>query len=447
MSRLASRAVRRLFGPVQRFLAVEAASGLVLVGATVIALVWANSPYAGSYTALWHTPIGIRFGDWSFVRPLHFLVNDGLMTIFFFVVGLEIRREMHAGELAGLRRAALPLAAALGGMVLPAVIYAAFNTGGAGAAGWAIPMATDIAFAVGVLALLGSRVPGALRVLLLALAVIDDIGAIIVIALFYTAGIEPVGFVVAAGGIAGVVALKRIGAREAWMFMLPGLVVWAGMYIGGIHPTLAGVVLGLLTPATAWYGAEGFARDAGPRVERAAGLGGEELAGELDAIDRARKEAIAPTDNLIHRLHSVVAFVIMPVFALANAGVVFAGADFTGDARWVLIGIVTGLVVGKTLGVAAMCAVTVRLGIAIRPRDASWRGIVLVGMVAGIGFTMSLFIAQLAFRPGPMLETAKLAILIGSTLAAVIGLVYGRALVRARPDAADAAAAEASDEE
>jgi NhaA family Na+:H+ antiporter len=443
-------AVRRLLAPVQAFLRIEAASGIVLVIAAVAALVWANSPYAASYHALWHTPVGVSFGDWSFERPLHFVVNDGLMTVFFFVVGLEIRREIHEGELATPRRAALPLAAALGGMLLPAAIYGALNAGRAGAAGWGIPMATDIAFAVGVLALLGSRVPGALRVLLLALAVIDDIGAILVIAVFYSAGLELVGLGIAAIGVAVVVLMKRLAVRSPWAYVVPGLGVWAGLYVMGVHPTLAGVLLGLLAPATAWYGAAGFAADVAPRVERARDLGRDELTQELDAISRARKEALAITDYLIHSLHGLVAFAIMPVFALANAGVSLEGASLAGDSLWVFVGIIAGLVVGKTAGIALACALATRTGLAIRPRDVGGHGLLLVGMVGGIGFTMSLFIAQLAFPPGALLETAKLAILIGSTAAGVLGLAFGRTTLRpARTGAgapADEAAAERSTE-
>src|SRR5262245_8219181 len=244
----ALRARRGLFSPVERFLAVEAASGILLVLAAAAALAWANSPWSASYSALWHTPIGLRIGAFAFERDLHFWINDGLMAVFFFVVGLEIRREIHAGELADLRRAALPLAAALGGMVVPALIYAAFNAGRATLGGWGIPMATDIAFALGVLTLLGARVPTALRILLLALAVIDDVGAILVIALFYSSGIALAGLAAMGAGLLGVLLLQAFGVRSRLAYALPALVVWSGAYAGGVHPTLAGVVLGLLTP-------------------------------------------------------------------------------------------------------------------------------------------------------------------------------------------------------
>jgi len=403
---------RRLLSPIQRFLKIEAASGVVLIAATVVALVWANSAWSDSYHRLWHTDLSVTLGSWSFARPLHFWVNDALMTIFFFVVGLEIRREMHEGELSDLRRAALPLVAAVGGMLVPAAIYAAFNTGRAGSAGWGVPMATDIAFAVGVLTLLGRRVTPASRVLLLALAVIDDIGAILVIAIFYSAGIDPEGLLLVAGGIAAISALKAIGVRMPTVYVLPGVLVWAGMLVTGIHPTLAGVILGLLTPVSTW------------------------------TKDPDELEPESPAAHLQHALHRWVAFAIMPLFALANAGVELGGATLSGDATFVFLGVVLGLGLGKPLGVFLACRASIAAGIAIRPRDLTFAGLSVVGVVAGIGFTMSLFIAQLAFPPGPLLETAKLAILVGSFVAAVAGLAIG-ALVLRPPTTAPASEAEA----
>ena len=449
-SPLAHRTVRRLLAPVQAFLQIEAASGIALMIATALALVWANSPWAHSYHDLWHLPVGLGVGEWSFVRPLHFWVNDVLMAVFFFVVGLEIRRELHAGELSDLKRATLPLAAALGGMLLPAGIYAVLNYGRAGIHGWGVPMATDIAFAVGVLALLGPRVPPALRILLLALAVIDDIGAIVVIAIFYTDGVAPSGLGVAAAGGLGILLLQRIGLRSAWHYVPAGAVVWVGLYQAGVHPTLCGVIVGLMTPARAWVGAEGFSAQAAPLVADAGKQSPHELLGVLDEIERLRREAVPPTVYLVHHLHRLVAFAIMPLFALANAGVSLGGADLSGDGLFVFLGVAVGLVVGKTFGIFLACRLTAALGLSALPRDARWTGVVLVGITAGIGFTMSLFVAQLAFPPGALLETAKLAILVGSTVAALVGLAYGRLTLRPRaPDEApfvDAATAESSAE-
>ncbi|MBI3207028.1 MAG: Na+/H+ antiporter NhaA [Myxococcales bacterium] len=386
--------VRRLVRPVERFLAIQAASGIVLLFTAVLALAWANSRWSASYAALWHTPLGVHVAGLRFERDLHFWINDGLMTIFFFVVGLEIRREIHQGELSDLRRAALPLVAAVGGMLVPAAIFLVLNHGQPSARGWGIPMATDIAFAVGVLALLGPRVPPALRVLLLALAVIDDVGAILVIALFYSSGIEPVGFAVASVGIAAIVVMQGFGVRAPLAYVLPALVVWAGAYHAGIHPTLAGVAVGLLTPVRAWVG-----------------------------------ESASPVDHLQRQFHATVAFGIMPLFALANAGVPLAGVSISGPGALVFAGIAAGLVAGKTVGITGASWLAVRAGFAAVPRGVRWSGVLVVGLVGGIGFTMSLFVAGLAYPPGPMLETAKLAVLAGSTTAAVGGLLLGRAVL------------------
>jgi NhaA family Na+:H+ antiporter len=350
--------------------------------AAAAALAWANSPWRMTYVDLWHWPIGIGLSGLVFERDLHFWINDGLMTAFFFVVGLEIRREIHAGELSEGRRAMFPLAAALGGMIVPALIFLALNIGRPSAAGWAVPMATDIAFAVGALALLGKRVAPALRILLLALAVIDDVGAILVIAFFYSSGLAAPGFVVLALGIVAVFTMQMLGIRSPAFYLVPALVIWAGAYLGGIHPTLAGVIVGLMTPVS--------------HVERLQSL-----------------------------LHRWVAFGIMPLFAFANAGVPLGQISFEGDALWVFLGVATGLTLGKPLGILAVSWLAVTLRMAALPTRVRWSHVGIVGMVGGIGFTMALFIAQLAFPEGLLLETAKLAILCGSGFAAAISLLVG----------------------
>lgn len=418
------RAAAAIASPIHRILAIEATSGIVLFAATVVALVWANV-WTASYHDFWHAAIGGRVGPWVVERPLHFWINDGLMTVFFLVVGLEIRREIFEGDLASLRKAALPLVAAVGGMLVPAVIFAVLNVGRAGAAGWAVPMATDIAFAVGVLTLLGSRVSPTLRVLLLALAVIDDIGAIIVIAIFYSGGISLAGLVLVGAGVAMVLIFKTAGVRTPLLYVAPGVVVWAGFLVTGIHPTIAGVILGMLTPVRSWFGPSGFAATTHAQLEQLPADDHVALLSSLDRIDEARREAVSPVERLIHALHPWVAFVVMPVFALANAGVVLGGARLTGDGAWLFVGVVVGLVVGKPLGIAAFSLGASRLRLATRPDDVTRRGILLVGLVGGIGFTMSLFIAQLAFPAGPLLDTAKLAILVGSGLAIAVGLAFG----------------------
>jgi Na+:H+ antiporter, NhaA family len=429
----ARKGVQRILAPVERFLVIEAASGIVLMIAAVAALVWANSPWRQSYIDLWHIPVGFRLGGIAFERDLHFWINDGLMTIFFFVVGLEIRREIHGGELSEIRRAALPLAAALGGMLVPAMIFLAMNDGRSSVEGWAIPIATDIAFAVGALALLGKRVTPALRILLLALAVIDDVGAILVIALFYSSDIAPVGFVILGFGILGIFGLQLLGVRSTFAYVTPALVAWWGAYVAGIHPTLAGVIVGLVTPVTAWYGVQRFLEQTESRVRslRKKGVPDDRtLLPHLDTLRVANREAVSPVERLQHSLHAWVAFGIMPLFAFANAGVPLAQISFEGDAFWVFLGVAIGLLIGKPIGILGLSWLAVRLGAAALPKGVQWAQITVVGLVAGIGFTMALFMAQLAFPTGPLLETAKFAILCASGFAGAMSLVLGYRILR-----------------
>ncbi len=431
--RPAMAVARRLAAPVERFLQIEAASGILLVAVAAVALIWANSPWADSYAALWHADLGGQLGPWSFTRPLHFWINDGLMALFFFVVGLEIRREIARGELSELRRAALPVAAAVGGMMVPALIFLAFNHGRPSLVGWGVPMATDIAFAVGVLVLLGPRVPPALRILLLALAVIDDLGAILVIAIFYTSELWVPGVAVAGAGLAGILVLQRIGVRSPWAYVPPAVVAWAGTYTFGVHPTLAGVAVGLLTPVRVWFGPLAFADQAETATAQVrAARSDDEVLPALDAIAAAGREAVAPVDRLIHALHGWVAFIIMPVFALANAGVPLGGASLDGDAGRVFWGVALGLAVGKPVGVLLLAWALRASGLGALPTGVGWGATSVVGVVAGIGFTMALFIAGLAFATQPqLLETAKLAILCGSAAAALLGYALGRVMLPA----------------
>jgi NhaA family Na+:H+ antiporter len=392
-----------------------------------------NSPLRHLYARVWHTPMGFRFGPWSFERDLHFWINDGLMTVFFFVVGLEIRREIHRGELSELRRATLPLAAALGGMITPALIFFAFNRGRPSVVGWGVPMATDIAFAVGVLALLGKRVAPALRILLLALAVIDDVGAIIVIGLFYSAGFSGMGLLVAGLGVVGIVVLQKVGVRSPLLYIVPALVVWAGVYAAGVHPTLAGVLIGLMTPVRAWYGTRRFLDVTESNVQSLREKDASDEHGflpQLDAIADARREAVSPSERVQHALHGWVAFVIMPLFALANAGVPLGHATLTGDGLRVFLGVTVGLVLGKLIGVLAFSWTARRLRLTRLPTGIRWRDLAVVGLCAGIGFTMALFIAQLAFPSGPLVETAKLAILCASAISACAAIALGRGVLR-----------------
>ena len=371
------RVLARAAQPFVRFLHVEAAGGIMLVAATIVALVWANSPWASSYESFWATNVRVEIGSYVFEEDLAHLVSDLLMAIFFFVVGMEIKRELIVGELRDRRSVALPATAALGGMVVPAAIYLAFNAGTDGARGWGIPMATDIAFALGVVALLGSRVPGSVKVLLLTLAIVDDIGAIAVIAVFYTEGLEP-GFLLVAAGIAALVAvMHRIHVMRTSLLAITGFALWLAVYESGVHPTIAGVVMGLLTPVSA-------------------------------------------CDRFIDSLHPWTSFVIVPVFALANAGVVLS-VEAISEPSSVLVGVAVALVVGKLVGVAAFSWFAVRLGFGRLPEGVRWRHIVGVAALAGIGFTVSLFITGLAFDSQALQDDAKIGTLCASIVAAVTG--------------------------
>jgi Na+:H+ antiporter, NhaA family len=427
----AHRAARLLAQPIERFLQVEAASGIVLCVATVVALVWANLPGSHSYEAVWHFQAGVSLGALTFVHPLHFWINEGLMTLFFFVVGLEIRSEIHEGELSSPKRATLPALAAVGGMVVPALLYASINHDRAAAGGWGVPMATDIAFAVGVLTLLGKRVPAPLRVLLLAVAVIDDIGAILVIALFYSSDVSFVGLEIVGGCLGVVVLLRKLGVRSGAVYAAPALGMWLGFLRAGIHPTLCGVALGLVTPVRTWFGRRGFAetaREAASAVEEARDP--HVMHAILERMKLARREAVAPVERLRESLHLWVAFVIMPLFALANAGVRIGGADeLTADSLRASSGVVLGLVLGKPLGILLFAAVGLKLRVVELPKGVGWPGLVVLGAVAGIGFTMAIFIADLAFADPAMLAASKLAVLVASFAAALVGSLAGRTLL------------------
>lgn len=429
----------RAFASLERFLHIEAVSGVALLIAAACALIWANSPWAASYHAVWHTPLSFGLGDWVFSQSLHFWINDALMTIFFLVVGMEIRREIHEGALSDLRQAALPVGAALGGVVVPALIYLAFNSAPERQHGWAVPTATDIAFAVGVLALLGRGIPGNVRVFLLALAIIDDIIAVLIIALFYSNGLQMIGFAVAALGLLLVIGLHRIGVGSAYAYVLPGAVTWLGLLMTGAHPTLAGVALGLMTPVVT-FGLREPPLETVSRIadelQRQGQLetpGERALAGRVRQLRVAQRELLPPVVRIQSALHPWVAFGVMPLFALANAGVSMGGVDLqAGGAMWIMTGVAVALVAGKPLGVVGMSWLLVRLGWCRLPPGVSWGGVWLVGLLAGIGFTMSIFIAMLGFVDEQMLDAAKLGVLLGSFVAAVAGLVWGLLYLRGR---------------
>lgn len=391
-----SERAQQVLGALGVFLRAETTGAAILLAATAVAIAWANSPAAPLYEALWRTPLEVRVGEETFLSlDLRHWVNDALMALFFFVVGLEIKRELVEGELSSRAKAMLPALAALGGMVVPAAIYLALNAAGPHAGGWGIPMATDIAFAVGVLAVLGRRVPAGLKVLLLSIAIADDIGAIVVIAVFYTSAIDPVAVAFALAALVAVVALWRI--KAFWSdppLVVLMLVVWLATLASGVHATIAGVALGLLAPAR----------------------GGE----------------LPPAQRLERTLHPWTSYVIVPLFALANAGIALDLDALTAAVTSpVALGVATGLVLGKPIGIAGAAWLAVRSGIASLPEGVRWPHVVGLATVAGVGFTVSLFIADLALE-GETLSDAKVGVFAGSVLAAAAGLVLlSRSLRRA----------------
>jgi NhaA family Na+:H+ antiporter len=415
--------VQRLLQPLARFLEIESASGVVLLVCTLVALGLANSPWADAFGDFWHlTHVRVGIGHWELNESLLHWVNDGLMTIFFFVVGLEIKREIVAGELRDPRKAALPIAAALGGMIAPAAIYLALRGGQPGHQGWGIPMATDIAFVVGFLALLGPRVPLGLKILLLSLAIADDIGAVLVIAVFYSTKLSLAALGIAAAGLVLTTFLNRMGVRSVAVYVAAGAAVWLAFFKSGVHPTVAGVLLGLLTPVRAWVDEWTLSEIVGDITRWLSGehqRDEQDRQGALGQLSVAAREAVSPLGRLETTLHPWVAFAIMPVFALANAGVRIEPSAL---GHPVALAVAAGLVIGKPLGIVLVSWLTVRLGIARLPTGVNWQVMLGAGCLAGIGFTMSLFIAGLALPP-ELLDAGKLGTLCGSAVSAVLGSV------------------------
>jgi Na+:H+ antiporter, NhaA family len=424
-----------LMRPVEAFLSAESAGGIILITAAVIALAWANSPWHESYHHFWHVPVGLGVGSFTHSMSLQHWVNDGLMVVFFVLVGLEIKRELLIGELASLRRATLPIAAAIGGMVVPALIYLAFNAGGEGAHGWGIPMATDIAFAVGVLTLVGRTVPTSVKVFLLAVAIVDDLGAVVVIAIFYTNQIHGLALGVAGGILAVLVLLNVLKVHRPAPYVLLGVGLWAATLYSGIHATVAGVLLAFTIPATRQieelpYVAYmrqmlgDFEREANAEPD----LITDDQSHALHAMGVASQGVQTPLARVEHALLKPVAFVIVPLFALANAGVdlTSGGASaLTGPITW---GVLLGLLVGKPLGVLLASWAVLKAGLAALPEGATWRQLTGVALLCGIGFTMSLFVAGLAFSDAGQLAATKVGIIAASVVSSLVG---GAILLRA----------------
>lgn len=407
-----SPSLRRI-SPLRDFLSKETAGASLLCAGAVIALLWANSPWSSSYEDLWSTRVVMSFGDFTMDLDLRHWVNDGLMAIFFLVVGLEIKREVTEGHLATRRAALLPVMAAVGGMVVPALIYLAV-AGDVAARGWAIPVATDIALAVGVLSVAGSRVPSPLRAFLLGLAIVDDIGAIIIIAVVYSTGVTFGWLTAAVVGVLMTLVVRRAGVQSVPVYVLVGVVVWLGLYKGGVHPTLAGVVMGLIAPVTPRRRHDYVDVEERPDLV--------ESHGESLESDGSR-DSVSVVEWLLHVLHPWTSFVIVPIFALANSGLpvsVDGFRDAAGSA--VTWGVFLGLVIGKPLGIFVSTRLAVRSGLAEAPRGVTTRHILGAGTAAGIGFTVALFITKLALPEGPDQANAKLAILLASVVSAMLSI-------------------------
>jgi NhaA family Na+:H+ antiporter len=418
--------------PFQTFAEREASGGIMLFVFTVLALAWANSPWAQAYTQLWDTQVTVGFGEAVLSKPLLLWINDGLMAVFFFVVGLEIKRELLVGELSSPRQALLPMVAAVGGMVVPAGFYLMLNAGTSGARGWGIPMATDIAFALGVLALLGDRVPFGLKVFLTALAIVDDLGAVLVIAVFYTSEIHALSLALGLGFLAALFLLAWLGARSPLVYTLVGTAVWVAFLKSGVHATVAGVLVAMAVPARARIAPSEFLakiRKILAGFEEAQVEDEEGRQSAVQALEDACDAVQTPLQQMEHALHPWVTYAILPVFALANAGLglnVDLGAAL---AHPVTLGMLLGLVLGKTIGITLFSWLAVRTGLAALPANVTWRQLNGAGWLGGIGFTMSLFIAGLAFGESELLSDAKLGILSASVVAGTIGyalLVTGR---------------------
>lgn len=424
--------VKRIYHPFQEFLHQETSSGIILLVCAMLALIWANSPWSNTYHAIWQIRLTVGFDQFALSKPLWLWINDGLMAIFFFVVGLEIKREMIIGELASVRKAVLPAIAALGGMIVPAMIYTFFNAGGPGAGGWGIPMATDIAFALGVLALLGSRVPLSLKVFLTALAIVDDLGAVLVIAIFYTSTIVWGNLVIATGILVLLIVANRLDIRHPAVYLILGFILWTAFLKSGVHATIAGVLLAMTIPSKAPIDSAEFmvqCRNLLNDFERAydhpTNINDTQRA-VLQALETTCERTGAPSQRMEHTLHPWVSFSIMPIFAFANAGVTLEGDLLMLLTDSVSLGIIFGLIIGKQMGVTLFVGLALLAKWAELPKGVTLKEIYGVSWLAGIGFTMSLFVTGLAFDSPQLLTTGKFAILFASVIAGVTGWIVLR---------------------
>jgi len=434
----------QILRPAQRFFRKQVASSVLLLAATVIALIWANSNIAETYHSFWHTKISLVFGEFHINKSLVHWINDGLMALFFFTVGLEIKRELLVGELASPKKALLPVIAALGGMLVPGLIYISFNLGSSNLDGWGIPMATDIAFALGAVAIFGRKLPVNLRIFLAAFAIADDLGAVLVIAIFYTKEIVWFYVFVCVMLTFCLAIANLLWIRWTLVYAALGLAIWFFVLGSGIHPTVAGIIVSLFIPARGRYDTDRFLQNVDQIMakfkceDQSCGysiLLNQEHMHAVHALELACHDVETPLQRMMHFLHPWVAFTILPFFALSNTGLNFHGVNFSEVAvHTVSLGIFFGLVFGKPLGVMLFSYIAVKTGAASLPKDVRWSHILGSAMLGGIGFTMSLFIADLSFSTSQILNYAKMAILSGSLLSAVIGITFLGVVSSKSPD-------------
>lgn len=418
-----------LVTPFQKFVKIESLSGILLFSATILALVWANSPFAHLYNSLWDYKLGIGTEDFALNKPLILWVNDGLMTIFFFLIGLEIKRELLIGELNSPRKAAFPFFAAIGGMVIPVGLFLLLNNNPETLDGWGIPMATDIAFSLAILNLLGKRVPISLKVFLTAFAIVDDLGAVLVIAIFYSSGIEWALLAYAAGLLVILFTLSYWRIYSKYLFALSGLVVWFLFLKAGIHPTIAGVLMALTIPIRQRIGVNVYTRKVSGILEgikfeegRKGPVLSDNQIEQLDDLEDWTSLVQSPLQHLEHRLHNWVAYLVMPIFALANAGIAFSSDMHLESA--LILNVIVGLFIGKGIGVSLFALGAVKLKLAVLPEGVNYKNIVGVALLAGVGFTMSIFISNLAFGESDFTDSAKVGILIGSLISGITGYLF-----------------------
>lgn len=435
--------IEKIIAPVSKFIHLEYTSGIVLLISVVIAIVWANSSYSESYHHVWEIDFSLAFGENILSKPLHIWINDGLMAIFFFVIGLELKREFMDGELSSLKKASMPMAAALGGMLVPALIYTLINMNSGAGHGWGIPMATDIAFALALLSMAGKNIPTSVKIFLSALAVADDLGAVLVIAFFYTAQVNFTALGIAAIFLACLIIGNRIGIRNSAFYLILGICVWIGFLLSGVHATIAGVLVAFTIPAMTRINENDYSenlRELSYQFEKEipsnSTLTTPQQHQTIQHVKSLSLAAETPLQKIEHALHPWVAFVIMPLFALANAGILIGADFFSSVINPVSIGVAMGLIFGKFIGVLLFTFVMVKTGLGSLPNGATWHHMIGIALLAGVGFTMSLFISSLAFNNPEFVEQAKYGILIASILAGLSGYLY---LKRISKQAADTA--------